>query len=253
VPVRNVLRHGLFRCLEQVKVVKIRSLRHDKGSSFSVGKKQLGENSKMDLTLENIRRKIKGRTFAPTRLPPPSAAVLIPLVETPAGLSVLYEVRNGAIPQGKDVSFPGGQMEKNETPEQAALRETCEELILDPSEVEVLAPMHRTKSPYGGKLYSCLGYLRRIPDRLQPDEVERIFTVPLEWLLRTVPESYDTVLTTIPGEDFPFDDIQNGRNYSWGKAVRPVYFYRTGTEIIWGITAELTYAFVQSLKEKGET
>ena len=214
------------------------------------GRKMICRGETMEWTLDGICRKTRGHAFEPVHPQAPSSAVLIPLLETEEGLAVLYEVRNSTIPQGRDVSFPGGQMEAGESPEETAARETCEELLLTPSDVEVIAPMHRTRSPYGGILYSCLGRLRRMPDEVQRGEVERIFTVPLSWLMQTVPQRYDTVLTTVPGEDFPYGEVQNGRNYDWGKVHRPVYFYRTGKETIWGITAELTYAFTRYLERE---
>ena len=48
-------------------------------------------------------------------------AVLVPLVETPRGLSLLYEVRPAKLHHHSgEVCFPGGRMEAGETPRQCA-------------------------------------------------------------------------------------------------------------------------------------
>ena len=53
-------------------------------------------------------------------------AVLVPLVERPEGLSLLYEVRAHTLRrQPGEVCFPGGRIEGVESPEECALRETC--------------------------------------------------------------------------------------------------------------------------------
>ena len=72
---------------------------------------------------EALRRRYAGR--APGLLGAERAcAVLCPLVETPEGPSLLYEVRAASLRQGGEVCFPGGWMEAGEGPVQCALRET---------------------------------------------------------------------------------------------------------------------------------
>ena len=78
---------------------------------------------------EALRRRYAGR--APGLLGAERAcAVLCPLVETPEGPSLLYEVRAASLRQGGEVCFPGGWMEAGEGPVQCALRETWEELSI---------------------------------------------------------------------------------------------------------------------------
>ena len=51
--------------------------------------------------------------------------MLVPLVERPEGLCLLYEVRADTLGrQPGEVCFPGGKMEGAESPESCALRET---------------------------------------------------------------------------------------------------------------------------------
>ena len=68
-----------------------------------------------------------------------SYAVLVPLVEHRGELHLLYEVRAKTLRrQPGEVCFPGGRMERGETPEECALRETFEELSIPPEHVRLL-------------------------------------------------------------------------------------------------------------------
>ena len=66
-------------------------------------------------------------------------AVLLPLiydVKTDK-YQVLYQVRSEHISQPGEVSFPGGRVEDGETFQEAAIRETCEELNLAPDQIDI--------------------------------------------------------------------------------------------------------------------
>ena len=69
-------------------------------------------------------------------------AVLVPLVEGEEGLELLFEVRAATLSrQPGEVCFPGGRMERGETPAACALRESWEELAIPPARVELLAEL----------------------------------------------------------------------------------------------------------------
>ena len=66
-------------------------------------------------------------------------AVLVPLVERPEGLCLLYEVRADTLGrQPGEVCFPGGRLEPGEDAVSCALRETWEELAIPPRAVHIL-------------------------------------------------------------------------------------------------------------------
>ena len=57
------------------------------------------------------------------------AAVLIPLVKKDNSYSILFELRSKTMKrQPGEISFPGGIIENNESPKEACLRETLEEI-----------------------------------------------------------------------------------------------------------------------------
>lgn len=59
----------------------------------------------------------------------PTYAVLVPLVYSEAGAELLIEVRAAGISQAGDPCFPGGRIERGESPIQAAIRETMVALL----------------------------------------------------------------------------------------------------------------------------
>ena len=114
------------------------------------------------------------------------AAVLIPVIAHPPGLTVLFTQRTPHLrSHSGQVSFPGGRAEPGDaSAEFTALRETEEEIGLRPSAVEVLGrlPDYRTRTGY--RVTPVVGLLTPpvafTPD---PNEVAEIFEVPLVFLL----------------------------------------------------------------------
>ena len=175
-------------------------------------------------------------------------AVLIPLVEKDGQLQVLFEVRSADIEQGGEVSFPGGHVEPGEQARDSARREVCEELLLRPEQVEILAPMHRMTDRGRLIIDSFVGILHDYEGSFSVEEVERVFTVPLDWLLENPPEIYRSELEFQLGEDFPYELIPGGRNYPFFRPLRRFFFYRREEAVIWGMTADLLYHFIEVLK-----
>ena len=69
-------------------------------------------------------------------------------MEGEKGPEILFEVRAAGLRhQPGEVCFPGGKIEKGEGAREAAARETCEELCLDRSGIEILGLVMETVNP----------------------------------------------------------------------------------------------------------
>ena len=74
------------------------------------------------IEMEKIRSNTAGRETEEVSPVKRENAVLIPLVDREGELSILFEVRQAGIRQGGEICFPGGMIEKNESPVEAAVR-----------------------------------------------------------------------------------------------------------------------------------
>lgn len=114
------------------------------------------------------------------------AAVLVPIVERPHGLTVLLTQRTAHLSaHAGQVSFPGGSAEETDSsPIETALRESEEEIGLQRRHVEIIGvlPDHATASSF---LVTPVIGLVKPPFSLQaePGEVAEIFEVPLAFLM----------------------------------------------------------------------
>ncbi|MBO5565375.1 MAG: CoA pyrophosphatase [Lachnospiraceae bacterium] len=175
------------------------------------------------------------------------AAVLIPLVETEEGLSILFEVRRADIPQGGEICFPGGHIETGETAEETAVRETSEELAIGKERVEVICPMHLRIGHWGGDVTSFLGILKEYDGSYSEKEVERVFTIPLSYFRTHPPRIHKAQMVFQAGEDFPYHLIPGGREYPFDPIERRMSFYETEYGVIWGLTASFLTEFLGEL------
>ena len=185
-----------------------------------------------------------------------SYSVLVPFItpeEEDGGLSLLYEVRAAGVRQPGEVCFPGGHMEEGESPEECAVRETCEELGIKAGGIEVISQ--------GGVLYGSgftlhvfIGSISRDTlESIEPDpgEVSEVFTVPLDVLMDARPEHYGEKLKPDIDPGFPYERVGIGKDYPWRTASYDIPVYDIAGRVIWGLTARITENVIQTLK-KGE-
>jgi 8-oxo-dGTP pyrophosphatase MutT (NUDIX family) len=114
------------------------------------------------------------------------AAVLVPIVERPEGLTVLLTQRTAHLnDHAGQVSFPGGRCEADDpSPVHTALRETEEEIGLDRRRIEVLGLLPEYRTGTGFSVVPVVGLVQP-PLELNPDsfEVAEVFETPLAFLL----------------------------------------------------------------------
>ncbi|HEY4030802.1 MAG TPA: CoA pyrophosphatase [Caulobacteraceae bacterium] len=113
------------------------------------------------------------------------AAVLVPLIERPEGLTVLFTQRADQLRRhAGQIAFPGGGCEAGENAVAAALREAHEEVDLDPALVRVagLATPYRTLTGY--HITPVVGFVRPSARfKANAGEVADVFEVPFAFLM----------------------------------------------------------------------
>lgn len=175
------------------------------------------------------------------------SAVILPLVEEEKGLSVLFEIRSHSLKgQPGEICFPGGHLEEGESPQEAALRETSEELGIYRNQIEIICPLDILFTPFQIMIYPYLGYIEKNAQfRPAFDEVAEIFCVPLDYLKKAKPIISRAGVKVTPPENFPYHLIEKGKNYSWRSGSYPVFFYVYENRIIWGLTARILHHFIK--------
>jgi 8-oxo-dGTP pyrophosphatase MutT (NUDIX family) len=169
------------------------------------------------------------RHFPPDPVP---AAVLMPLVDRPGGLTVLLTQRASQLARhAAQISFPGGRLEHSDADvASAALRETREEIGLEPARVQVFGylPDHLVIS--GFRVTPVLGLVSPpFTLELNPAEVAGVFEVPLSHVLDSA--NHKARLRRVGDEDLLLYDIPwEGQN-------------------IWGATAGMLLTFTRMLNE----
>ena len=180
-------------------------------------------------------------------------SVLIPLVEIKGELHLLFEKRSLTLDsQPGEICFPGGKKEDGETPSYSSIRETMEELNVKQDQIEILNNLGYFFTPFNYKINIFLGYLKNINiDSIifSEDEVDSIFTVPLKHLIKQKSQNYKLDIEMKVPDDFPYEKIEHGKNYSFKSGTYNVNFYEYKDTVIWGITANILNIFLNNIKE----
>jgi 8-oxo-dGTP pyrophosphatase MutT (NUDIX family) len=117
---------------------------------------------------------------------PIAAAVLVPIVARPSGLTVLLTQRTAHLRDHPgQVSFPGGRCETGDaSPVATALRESDEEVGIKPAQVGILGSLPDYFTSTGFRVTPVVGLVTPpLNLRLDDFEVAEVFETPLEFLL----------------------------------------------------------------------
>lgn len=205
------------------------------------------------MNIDRIIKSVKNRKAQPLK-PYTYYGVLLPLIQQGDKLSILFEVRSdNLVMQPGEICFPGGRKEEGESPEECAIRETCEELCISPDKIQLIGPIDYLNAYSNFTLYPFVGIIKyqdiiNLP--FNHDEVQETFMVPLDYFLDNQPRWFNyPVVPQIP-HDFPYHLINDKGSYQWrsGKTIIPIYNYENRN--IWGLTARIIHNFTQLIGGK---
>jgi 8-oxo-dGTP pyrophosphatase MutT (NUDIX family) len=196
--------------------------------------------------MEEINKKFKNR-IASSITKFRQSAVMILLVEEEGEVYILFEKRALNLrSQPGDISLPGGAIEEGETPREAAIRETEEELNISRKDIEFIGDMDYFISPYNTIIYPFVGELKNgVNINPSKDEVDHVFKVPLKFFKENEPLCHDVELSPQFQDDYPFHLIHGGKDYKFIKRKYHQYFYLYEDYVIWGFTAQVIKRFLE--------
>lgn len=162
------------------------------------------------------------------------AAVLIPLFRVGGEWQVLFIRRTDTVQEHKgQVAFPGGGCEpQDENQEETALREAQEEIGLQPKDVRILGRLPEFVTITNYSIAPFVGtFPWPYPLVMEPQEVDRIFTIPLGWLADPAHR-----------EVRPY--VHNGQVHRDGV----IYFQEYEGELLWGASARMMVDLLRTLQ-----
>jgi 8-oxo-dGTP pyrophosphatase MutT (NUDIX family) len=165
------------------------------------------------------------------------AAVLIPLIMEEGEWKLLF-IKRTHQPEDRhsgQIAFPGGRAdEQDKNLLNTALRESAEEIGIDPGDVEILGQSCPITTVTNYKISPFVGILPwPYPLRLSKVEVEKSFLIPLDWL----------------------KDPNNREEKIWQSRSRPgldlpvIFFQEFAGEVLWGATAQMVVDFLELIDQ----
>lgn len=181
-------------------------------------------------------------------------AVLTPFIEKDGEVYLLLEWRASDMEDAPgEICFPGGHVEAGETPEEAAVRETEEELGIPKDKIKIIGEADRLYTFSGAVIYAVPGVINEEAiDRivLNRAEVQEAFLAPLSFFMENEPFVHSGEL--IPDRsEFPYELAGIDETYPWsmGRSEVPVYKKLPDGKIVWGLTANIIRHLIKDMKE----
>jgi 8-oxo-dGTP pyrophosphatase MutT (NUDIX family) len=154
------------------------------------------------------------------------AAVLIPIVNRPHGLTLLLTQRSDTLPDHPgQISFPGGRQETtDQSPAHTALRESEEEIGLDERRVEILGQVGRYETVTGYAVTPVIGWVEPpFEIKADPMEVADVFEVPLSFVLN--PDNFVQRHREVAGRTRHYFACPYGDRYIWGATAAMILLF----------------------------
>lgn len=215
------------------------------------------------IDIEIIKQKLAGSPDIIGKSKYLSSAVLIPLIYLNDKIHLLFEKRSANVRQAGEISFPGGHFDnsKDKNLLDTALRETKEELGISAERINVISKFGTLVAPMGLTIDAFIGQLNICSlDELKidPVEVEKIFTIPLDYFISVEPQIFYSRLEihTIENDSdgnitelLPVKRLGLPDYYAnpWRNGRYRVIVYDTKPDVLWGLTAEIVYEFSKIL------
>jgi 8-oxo-dGTP pyrophosphatase MutT (NUDIX family) len=159
------------------------------------------------------------------------AAVLALLVGS-SDPTLIFTVRATSLSRhAGEVSFPGGLLDPGESPAGAALRETQEELGLDPALTQLLGAMSPVQTHVSGILVvPFVGMLAALPAlQVNGSEIDEVFTSPIH---------------QVAAAEAPMK-VTRADGTVWSG-----WRYDLGSHVVWGATALMVHELVELLRKE---
>jgi 8-oxo-dGTP pyrophosphatase MutT (NUDIX family) len=173
-----------------------------------------------------LRESLSGRARATLRIDNfRESAVLVPILSQPDQAdSLLFTVRRDDLPtHAGQISFPGGKRDPEDVDAAAtAIRETTEELGIEPAAIEVLGLLDDIPTPTGFVITPVVARIAG-PVELRPNagEVAQVFHCPLPWLQRDG-ACRENGQRTFLGVTYTMLEYQFEQHRIWGATARIV-------------------------------
>lgn len=144
-----------------------------------------------------------------------AAAVLIAITDAPRPGVLLTVRREHLRAHAGQIAFPGGRVEADEEASAAALREAHEEILLDPSQVEVVGLLEPYRTVTGYVITPLLAVVPPgLPLKPHEHEVAKLFEAPLHFLLDPANLRLETGL--LQGRERHYYQIDWNGHRIWG-------------------------------------